>query len=168
MHGKSFVTAAVCLLAMNLSAQSAPAAKPVDSAALAKLKTLVGVWRSKTPMGVSTLTYTVISGGKCVEERLVMGKEKMLTVYCADGEGVTLTHYCDSGNQPRMKADGLGADGNSLAFAFTGASNLATPETGHMHQLNLTIKDAKHMTAVWTFHENGKDTPYTFEHTRVK
>ncbi len=172
MRYNQSIAAAICLFAVQLSAQSAaasaPAPKPAPSPAFAKIKALAGVWKAKTAMGPSTLTFTVISGGNCVEERLVSGKTKMLTVYCAEGEGVALTHYCDAGNQPRMKADGLGADGNSLAFAFTGVSNLATPETGHMRRLDLTIRDAKHVTSVWTFHENGKEMPYTFDFTRVK
>jgi hypothetical protein len=36
------------------------------------------------------------------------------------------------------------------------ATNLATPESGHMDKLTLTIPDANHLTQEWIFVQKGK------------
>src|SRR5579883_3520369 len=78
------------------------AAAAPDNPLLAKMKTLVGSWKSSMGQMSTTTTYKTTGGGKCVAETVALGPHKeMLTMYCADGDALVATHYCDSGNQPR-------------------------------------------------------------------
>jgi len=60
-----------------------------------------------------------------------------------------MTHYCATGNQPRMLGT-MSPDGKTLTFDFLDVTNLAgTP--GHMQHLVFTITDANHHSEEWTF-----------------
>ena len=61
-----------------------------------------------------------------------------------------------------------GLMGLLIAFTFTGATNLASPEDTHLHHLVLQIDDAEHFTETWTIHEKGHDTKRVFKFTRRK
>jgi hypothetical protein len=129
------------------------------------MKSLAGNWKGTGPDGKPfTVTFEVISGGSVVLER--MNEEQMVTTYYPDGDGVMMTHYCMSQNQPRMKSNGM--DGNSLNFKFVDATNLATPDAGHMHGLVLTMQDADHIEENWTWNENGKSESHAFKLEKVK
>lgn len=157
---------AALLAAPRLAAQSAP--MPVSPAALEKLKSLVGHWQAEMKDGQKTNIYiSVLSKGNCVQEAMDAGTpHAMLTIYCADKGGVMMTHYCAAGNQPRMRAESWAGD--TIAFDFVDASGLATPDDGHMHKLEISLKDADHYTATWTYREKGQDQPWTFNLERVK
>ena len=73
------------------------------AAAFARLKTLVGEW--KTEDAKESLTYELIAGGTALLEREAgAGRPTMLTLYHRDGNRLVLTHYCREGNQPGMQA----------------------------------------------------------------
>ena len=161
------IPAAICLLALPLFSQSAPVS---PSPALEKLKTLAGTWRAKG-MGksgkVTNTEFAILSKGNCLQEDMNEDTlEWMLTLYCADSEGILMTHYCAAGNQPRMKAANW--TGDTLAFEYLDAGNLASPDEGHMHKLVILIKDKRHFSATWTYRDHGKDVSDSFEYTRVK
>jgi hypothetical protein len=92
----------------------------------------------------------------------------MVTLYTADGNRVALTHYCSMGNQPRMESPAVNATPDEFVFAFTGATNLASPEDMHMHRMVLQIDDADHFSETWTMRGKGHDTKTTFNFTRKK
>jgi hypothetical protein len=48
------------------------------------------------------------------------------------------------------------------------ATNLASADDMHMHQMTLKIEDADHFTETWTMHMNGKEQALTFHFTRKK
>jgi hypothetical protein len=132
---------------------------------LEKLKSLTGDWKGTTPDGESfTVSYQVISGGSAVLERL--NKPDMVTTYYLDGNNLMLTHYCMANNQPRMKAGSL--DGNKLQFQFVDATNLASSEAAHMHNMVLTFEDANHIQQDWTWSDKGKMETHSFKLERVK
>ena len=77
-------------------AQTNTLPSPLDS-----FKKLEGAWSIQT--GGKTLniqvTYQLASKGTIVTEQF--GRE--LTVFAMDGTALTMTHYCNVGNQPRLR-----------------------------------------------------------------
>lgn len=131
-----------------------------------KMKTLAGEWE-----GVVTLTPPMqgMSGGDKVhismritsrgnalvhemqEAGTVLDPAKYdhpVTMFYVDSDHLTLVHYCDAGNRPRMTAKPL-IDDKTLDFDFNDVSgNL---QYGHMQHSTFTVVDANHHTEDWTF-----------------
>ena len=70
-----------------------------------------------------------------------------VTMLYVDGDQLTLIHYCDAGNRPRMTGK-RSPDGKSVEFELKDISG-STEE--HMHHSVFTIIDANHHTEDWTF-----------------
>jgi hypothetical protein len=160
------VTAAVLAFAI------APArAGGNGTAAFEQLKSLSGHWETeKTNTDKATLDLEVTSGGTAVIERVHMtdqGKTvEMITLYYLDGDQLKMTHYCMAGNQPTMH--GLYApDTKTLTFEFESATNLKSPNDGHMHHAVYTFIDSDHFKTTWTFRKDQKDT-FTEDVTYVR
>ena len=96
-----------------------------------------------------------------------MGAEDMLSLFYVDGERLLMTHFCPSGNQPRMQAT-ISSDGKSISFNFLDVTNLSNPQAGHMHHAVYLFSDADHYTEQWTWRQDGKDTTYQYEMQRKK
>jgi len=121
--------------------------------------------------GAAKTKFEVVAAGTAVMETISptgMGMEDMLTLYSIDGDSIVLVHYCPTNNQPRMKATPGTGDVKELTFAFQGAGNLPSEETGHQHKLVIQFEDADHITETWTWRSKGKDTPMVFHFTRKK
>ena len=124
-----------------------------------RLKALAGRWEASTtdeqnrPL-VAPVTYEVVSGGTTVLERIVEGKSDMVSAFHVDGERLILTHYCSAGNQPRMV--GRAIDANTVRFEFLDATNLPSPQRGHIHEAVFRFGDAGHVQTEWTYYEAGK------------
>ncbi|HWS18058.1 MAG TPA: hypothetical protein VN223_08580 [Candidatus Elarobacter sp.] len=129
------------------------------------LKALAGQWDAKDPSGKQqTITWKVVSGGSVVMES--MQEESMVTMYHIDNNRLMLTHYCVAQNQPRMQAQ-ASDDGKTFTFDFIDATNLASPDAGHMRKLVLTIQDKDHFTEQWFFAQKGKSEDHgVFQLTR--
>ena len=145
--------------------------KPMSAstaAAFDRLKELVGDWEGKTAEGRPVqVSYRLISAGTCVEESMTQGGQaNMVSIYCPDGDGVLMTHYCAANNQPRMRAARLSGDRNVLSFAFVDVSNLPDDAAGHMHHLEMTFQDARHFSQAWTYRQNGQDGTDVFTFSR--
>jgi len=70
-----------------------------------------------------------------------------VTMLYVDGDQLTLIHYCDAGNRPRMTGK-MSPDGKTVEFELKDISG-STEE--HMHHSVFTIIDANHHTEDWTF-----------------
>ena len=70
-----------------------------------------------------------------------------VTMLYVDGDQLTLIHYCDAGNRPRMTGK-MSPDGKTVEFELKDISG-STEE--HMHHGVFTIIDANHHTEDWTF-----------------
>jgi hypothetical protein len=92
----------------------------------------------------------------------VHGPEKMVSMIHMDGSRLVLTHYCSAGNQPRM-AGTASPDGKTITFDFFDATNLASPDAGHMQRVVIAIVDANHHTEDWTFNDHGKEMKELFD-----
>jgi len=130
------------------------------------LKTLAGTWDGSVTtdppvpeMGNGAsgqLTMRVTSRGNAiVHEMHEAGKpddptkyDHPVTMLYLDGDRLTLVHYCDAGNRPRMVAR-TSPDGKRVEFDFVDLSG--GNQYGHMYHAVFTIIDANHHTEEWTY-----------------
>jgi hypothetical protein len=70
-----------------------------------------------------------------------------VTMLYLDGDRLTLIHYCDAGNRPRMTGK-MSPDGKTVEFEFKDISG--SPDY-HMHHAVFTVIDANHHSEDWTF-----------------
>lgn len=154
------------LLASPAIAGKPGAAAPSKSAAFEKLKSLVGTWKEAGPGGEGfTTRFELVAGGTAIMETLTEpGGSTMVTLYHADGGKVLLTHYCDMGDQPRMRGD-LEAD--SIRFTFVDVTNLKDPEVPHMHDLTISWKGPDHILERWLVAAGSKRTPLLLDLKRA-
>ena len=141
------------------------------TAAFEQLKSLAGHWeREKSNTDKATLDLEVTSGGTAVIERAHVteaGKTvEMITLYYLDGDQLKLTHYCMAGNQPTMHAT-YAPDTKTVTFEFESATNLKSPNEGHMHHAVYTFIDNDHFKTTWTFRKDQKDA-FTEDVTYVR
>lgn len=162
------------ITAFGLAAAAAVAVPQTDSnPAWEKLKTLVGEWKG-TYQGADAagmeevrLSYRLVSNGTTLMETMDSGHDtNMVTMYHPEGNGILATHYCSAGNQPRLVASGLSADGKTLTFRFLDASN-ANPEIELMQGLVVTFEGPDRFAQAWTARARGKDQTGTFSYTRA-
>ncbi|MGC2110844.1 MAG: hypothetical protein WA655_15090 [Candidatus Korobacteraceae bacterium] len=170
-HLRFALTVVVLALTSTAFAQhdaQKPSVDPVPSAAqksFATIKTLAGEWEG--PVTVPEMPE--MSGGKPMHASMrVTSRGNVLvhefqeagtpldatkydhpvTMLYVDGDQLTLIHYCDAGNRPRMVAR-KSADGKTLEFDFVDISG--STQYGHMHHAVFTIIDANHHTEDWTY-----------------
>ncbi len=145
------------LIATAAAAQSS-AQKSFD-----QIKALAGTWEGKNSKGETVqVSYRVTAGGSAVMSEIQgHGNEDMITMFHLDGDRLLMTHYCEAGNQPRMQASA--SDGKSITFDFLDATNLVSPDAGHMHQLVISMPDANHHTEQWNFADHGKEMKEVFD-----
>ena len=161
------ITSLVAIATVQAGSQGAAVDAP---AAFAKLKTLAGEWEADTAMGKVHVSYEVVGAGTALLERESSEKmPAMVTLYHLDGSRLILTHYCMTGNQPRMLARNFNAETGEIQFQFLDATNLASPATGHMHNARLRLVDSDHFNAEWQFYEDGKPKmTETAQYSRVR
>ncbi|MGA7907129.1 MAG: hypothetical protein WCA16_06945 [Candidatus Sulfotelmatobacter sp.] len=128
-----------------------------------QLKSLAGTWEGKTAEGNAVqVSFRETAGGSALMSE-IMGREDMITMFHLDGPNrLLMTHYCGAGNQPRMQAS-PSPDGKTITFDFVDATNLASPDAGHMSRLVVAMLDANHHTEEWTFTDHGKGMKQFFD-----
>jgi len=132
-----------------------------------QLKSLGGSWEGKGSNGEPVqVSYRVTSNGSALMSE-IKGKEDMISMFNLDGERLLMTHYCAVGNQPRMVAS-PSPDGKTITFQFLDATNLATPDAGHMNRLFISMADANHHTEEWVYNDHGKEMKEVFDLWRKK
>jgi hypothetical protein len=143
-----------------------PQVQTESQKAFAALKTLAGTWEGKVKIDTDAfgkpgddtmqVTMRVTSRGNALVHE--MGDPKMsgdpvkhdhpVTMFYLDADKLTLVHYCDAGNRPRMTAR-VSEDGKKIEFDFldlSGGNN-----HGHMHHAVFTIIDSNHHIEEWTY-----------------
>jgi hypothetical protein len=136
---------------------------PETKKAFDRLKTLAGSWAGRlttTPAApgadgqfVQFSLQVTSRGNAMVHEMSVAGlPDHPVTMFYLDGDRLTLTHYCDAGNRPRMVGK-LSADGKTLEFDLVDVAG-GTAD-GHMHHSVFTFIDENHHTEDWTFMTGG-------------
>ena len=162
MKRQHFVVAGFVFLAALCAVAQSGSQKSFDA-----MKSLVGNWEGQNSMGGPIqVSYRVTSGGSALLSEIQMEmqghSEDMITMIHLDGDRLLLTHYCEAGNQPRMTAN-ASPDGKTITFDFLDATNLSSPEAGHMHRVVFTFVDANHHTEDWRFLDHGKEMVEHFD-----
>lgn len=151
---------------LALFALCAAAAAQTDAQrAFDAIKSMPGTWEGKAQDGRPVaVTFKVTAGGSAVMSEIMGdGPEDMISMFHMDGPNkLLLTHYCGSGNQPRMQAS-VSPDGKIITFSFFDATNLATPDAGHMQRMVLTLIDNSHHIEEWVFADHGKEMKEIFD-----
>ena len=147
--------------AVDKSAPATAAQKSFDM-----IKTLAGTWNAKLTLDPpipdmddkvpSQISMRVTSRGNAlVHEMYAVGVpddptryDRPVTMFYLDGDRLTLVHYCDAGNRPRMVGR-TSPDGKTVEFDFVDISG--GTERGHMHHAVFTVIDANHHTEDWTY-----------------
>jgi len=128
--------------------------------AFAKLKSMAGQWELTTPSGQKgKISYEVISDGHAVLERHF----GMVSVYHLDGASVLMTHYCASGNQPRLRARQFG---QTLNFEFVDVSN-ATSKSEYVSSLAIQFVSADEVRETWGFTASDRSSQEIFVLKRI-
>jgi hypothetical protein len=155
---KTVVAACFLLLSASVAFAQSDAQKVFD-----RFKAMTGTWEGKTVKGDPVVdTYNITAGGTAVMGENKMGKEDMLSLFYVDGDHLMMTHFCPSGNQPRMRAT-ISPDLKTVSFEFLDATNLPDPQAGHMHRAIYVFSDDNHYSEEWTWMEAGKGTTFSFE-----
>jgi len=156
------VVALLVLTSSSLLAQS-DAQKALD-----RFKSMVGTWEGKAPNGqTSEVTFQLVAGGTAVMAENHMIGDDMTSMFYVDKDRLLMTHFCPSGNQPRMKAI-ISPDLKMVTFDFLDATNLPGPEAGHMHRAVYLFTDADHYSEEWTWKKEGKDAKFHYEMQKKK
>ena len=151
-----FATAAVALpqqMPMPMPKTSGPQSDAQK--AFETLKTLAGSWEGSI-MGMPVqITIRVTSSGNAIlHEGTSSGmKDNPITMLYVDSDRLLLTHYCDSGNRPRMQGK-LSPDGKTVTFDFLDVSG--NSQRFLMHDAAFTMIDANHHIEEWTYIVSGK------------
>lgn len=152
-------------------AAAAPTTKPSADAtdkAFDAIKSLVGTWKGEFGGQSGTIEFKLSAGGSVVVETMFPGTpQEMTNVYHRDGDAIVVTHYCASGNQPRMQLASI--DGTKLAFTYRDCTNLASPDAMRMDELTLELTDTDTLVEHWGACAKGQREPtMSFELKREK
>ena len=148
--------------AMPAAVRSTAAAAPAR-AAFERLGELAGRWRGRSTEGwTESIELRRIAGDSVLLETSQFtddpeGRNAMATAYQMDGESLVLTHYCEAGNAPRLRATAFDDGGGTITFTFDGGTNLASRDVGHMDSMVLRFGDARHFRSRWTWYQAGKE-----------
>jgi hypothetical protein len=149
------------LVLVGIGSSRHASATPGSTEAFAQLKSLVGHWEEQKPSDYkATLDIELTAAGNTLLEKFHMVEQgkpvEMITMYYLDGGQLKLTHYCMAGNQPTMRAT-YAPETKTLTFDFENATNLKSPNDGHMHHAVYTFLDPDHFKTTWTFQKDQKD-----------
>ncbi len=86
-----------------------------------------------------------------------------VTMFYVDGDQLTLIHYCDAGNRPRMTGK-MSSDGKTVEFEL---KDISGSTAYHMHHSVFTFIDADHHTEDWTFMMKDKPIHAHFDLQRI-
>jgi hypothetical protein len=87
-----------------------------------------------------------------------------VTMLYLDGDQLTLIHYCDAGNRPRMTGK-MSPNGKAVEFEL---KDISGSTDMHMHHSVFTIIDDNHHTEDWTFMMGDKPIHAHVDLTRTK
>ena len=120
------------------------------------LKRLAGTWTGRVTTdprnpemdGAIQVTMRVASRGNILVHEIAPGGVPEPTVIYLEGDRLTLVHYCEAGNRPRMVAR-KSADQKTVEFDFVGISGHKRP--AYLHNFVFTPISLDHHIEDWTF-----------------
>jgi hypothetical protein len=143
---------------------AAPNAIADSDAAFERFKSFKGRWaiQSGGKTITTVMTYDVGSKDSIVTEQF--GKE--LTVIYRDGQDLRMTHFCNAGNQPRLRLKQSESPG-SYEFEMFDITNLRNPNEPHVQKIVYRVVDDKHLELeiVWKKGDSEESEKYAL--TRI-
>jgi hypothetical protein len=138
MWMKTILVAGVLVLSQSVVADGQRTADA--QATFERMKRLVGTW-SASQQGRSgpeqVTTFKLAGGGRVLVEE---SGGTLENTFHLDNDRLMLTHYCGSGNQPRMRV--READDRRIAFEMFDITNLASPQSYHTTHLDVEFVSA--------------------------
>jgi hypothetical protein len=136
--------------------QAANAAKSDAPTSFGALKTLAGTWTGSVKTdppnpdldGPIQVTLRVASGGNVLVHEIAPGGVPEPTMIYVEDDRLTLVHYCEAGNRPRMVAR-PSPDQKTVEFHFVDISG--SKEPAYLHDFVFAILNPDHHTEDWTF-----------------
>ena len=143
-----------------------PATKSDAQKSFETMKSLAGDWEGpvKTDLPVSAnvdikplhVSMKVTSRGNVLVHEFQEAETPLdptkydhpVTMLYVDENRLTLVHYCDAGNRPRMTGQ-ISPDGKTLEFEFADLSG--GDKYGHMYHAVFTLIDENHHVEDWTY-----------------
>ena len=149
------------VLLFSLAALSMPLpAQNNSTRAFATFKSLNGRWaiESNGKTLPIEMRYEVGSKEPIVAEQF--GKE--LSVFYLDGENLLMTHFCNAGNQPRLRLK-EGGQPSVFEFEMFDITNLKDASTSHVQGIVYTVIDGRRMTLdiFWKKGQSEESEKYT-------
>src|SRR5579864_3010296 len=178
---KSRITISVVFVLIAATAFAADAAATQSDAqkSFTALKSLAGEWEGTVTVPDAPqmsgakmhLSLRVTSRGNAlVHEFQEAGTpldatkyDHPVTMLYLDEGQLTLIHYCDAGNRPRMTGK-ISPDGKTVEFEL---KDISGSKEYHMHHSVFTFIDADHHTEDWTFMMKDKPIHAHFDLQRV-
>jgi hypothetical protein len=120
------------------------------------LKRLAGAWAGRITTdprnpeidGAIQVTIRVASRGNVLVHEIAPGGVPEPTAIYLEGDRLTLVHYCEAGNRPRLVAR-KSTDHKAVVFDFVDISGSTTP--AYLHDFVFTPITSDHHTEDWTF-----------------
>jgi len=177
MKSPRYLLAIVVLSLSTVAFAQSGAPKSDAQKSFDQLKTLAGSWEGivKTDppapeidgKHAQAILRVTSMGNAIMHEMRGEGRpDDPITMLYMDSGRLTLTHYCDAGNRPRMVAK-ASPDGKTVEFDFVDVAG--GTEYGHMHHAVFTVIDENHHTEEWTYMMPGdKPMHARFELQRTK
>lgn len=108
------------------------------------------------------MTYEVGSNGAIVTERF--GKE--LSVIYRDGQSLLMTHFCNGGNQPRLRLKESSRPG-LFEFDMFDITNLKNADAAHVEKIIYTVTDDKKIDLEIVWKEGPSETSERYTLTKI-
>jgi hypothetical protein len=164
------------LVVVLVSLSTAAVAQTDAQKSFDKMKTLTGSWEGRVKtvppspdmegklMQITMRTTSM--GNALLHEMKAEGRpDDPITMFYLDSDRLTLTHYCDAGNRPRMVAT-ASPDGKTIDFEFLDV--VGNMQYGHMHHAKFTLIDENHHLEDWIFMAAEKPVNAHFDLQRTK
>lgn len=144
--------------------QTAFAARSNSETAFDTFKGFEGKWeiQSNGKTLPIEMTYEVGSKGSIVTERF--GKE--LSVIYRDGQSLLMTHFCNAGNQPRLRLKESGRPG-AFEFDMFDITNLKNADAAHVEKIIYTVIDDKKLDLEIVWKEGASETSEKYTLTKI-
>ena len=167
----SVLFALIATVAFAQSDAQKSSVAPVPSEAqksFATMKSLAGEWEGPVTVaempqmsgGKMHLSIRVTSRGNAIVHEFQEAGTPLdpakydhpVTMLYIDTDQLTLVHYCDAGNRPRMTGKSS-PDGKTVEFEL---KDISGSTEHHMHHSAFNVVDDSHHTEDWTFMMNDK------------
>ncbi len=132
--------------------------------AFERIKSLEGKWaiQSNGKALTTQMSYEVGSKGSIVTEQF--GKE--LSVFYSDGQSLLMTHFCNGGNQPRLRLKENSQPG-LLEFEMFDITNLKDPTAAHVQRIIYRIVDERTMDLEIVWRQDKSEDSEKYRLTKI-